>query len=187
MTMLCKLTRWLISREVDRGIKTPRLALRHAERCGACRTYARFAASLPSRFAGERPAFLASVPDFPLNETRWAEDRGVREKRGILPRRLVLHPFPAAAAAVLVVAGALVLFQVVLREPGPSAQDEAAALAALKTVTAAPDEFRVAVAEVESSLTRERQLLEKSVVSAVEYLQARLNIRIVKKETPKSL
>jgi hypothetical protein len=118
---------------------------------------------------------------------RWAEDRGVREKRGILPRWLVLHPFPAAAAAVLVVAGALVLFQVVLREPGPSAQDEAAALTALKTVTAAPDEFQGMVGEVESALTKERQILEKSVVSAVEYLQARLNIRIVKKETPRSL
>jgi hypothetical protein len=154
--MFCNMTRWFISREVDRGKKTPRLALRHAERCGACRAYARFAASLPSQFAGERPAFLASVPDFPLNEMRWAEDRGVREKRGI-------------------------------REPGPSAQDEAAALTALKTVTAAPDEFQGMVGEVESALTKERQILEKSVVSAVEYLQARLNIRIVKKETPRSL
>jgi len=185
--MLCKLTRWLISREVDRGIKTPRFALRHGERCGACRAYARFAASLPSRFAGERPAFLASVPDFPLNEARWAEDGGVREKRGILPRRLVLHPFPAAAAAILVVAGVLVLFQVVLREAGPSTQDEAAALAALKTVTAAPDEFQGMVGKVESPLAKERQILEQSVASAVEYLQARLNIKIERKDTPKSL
>ena len=185
--MLCKLTRWLISRQVDLGKAVPGFALRHAERCGACREYARFAASLPSRFAGERATFLASAPDFPLNEARWAEDRGVHGKRGILPRRFVLRPIPAAAAAVLVVAGVLVLFQVVLREAGPSPRDEAAAMAALKTVTAAPDEFQGMVGEAESPLTKERQILERSVASAVEYLQARLNIKIERKNTPKSL
>lgn len=185
--MFCKLTRWLISREVDRGVKTPRFALLHAERCGACREYARFAASLPSRFAGERRAFLASVPDFPLNEATWVDDEGARGKREILRRRLVLHPFPAAAAAVLVVAGVFVLFQVVLREAGPSPRDEAAALAALKTVTAAPDEFQGMVGEAESPLAKERQILERSVASAVEYLQARLNIKIERREIPKTL
>ncbi len=185
--MLCKLTRWLISRQVDLGKAVPRFALRHAARCGACRAYARFAASLPSRFAGERAAFLAAAPNFPLNEAKRAEDGAVRGKREILPRRLALRPFPAAAAAVLIVAGVLVLSQVVLREAGPSPQDEAAALAALKTVTAAPEEFQGMVAEAESPLAKERRILERSVASAVEYLQTRLNIKFERKHEPKTL
>jgi hypothetical protein len=186
-TMFCKLTRWLISREADRGKTTPRFALRHAERCGACREYARFAASLPSRFAGDRSAFLAAVPDVPLNEAAWVDEGGARGKRGILRRRLVLHPYPIAAAAVLVVAGAIILFQVVLREPGPSATERAAALAALRAITAAPDDLQGIVREAESPLARESQILEKSVLSAVEYLQARLNIRIERQKTPKTV
>lgn len=185
--MFCKMTRWLVSRGEDRGKKTPRFALRHAERCGACREYARFAASLPSRLSGERPAFLAPVPDFPLNEAKWVEDGADRRKRETLGRRLVLHPIPAAAAALVVVAGTLVLFQVARREPTPAHEERAAALAALKSLTAAPDGFQGVVTEAESPLARERQILEKSVVSAVEYLQARLNIRIERREIPKTL
>jgi hypothetical protein len=183
-TMFCKLTRWLISREADRGKKTPRFALRHAERCGACREHTRFAASLPSRLSGERPAFLAAVPDFPLNEAEWVEDGGNRGKRKVLRRRLVLHPVPAVVAALVIVAGTLVLF---LREPSPSPEERAAALAALKTVTAAPDDFQGIVKEAESPLARESQILEKSVLSAIEYLQARLNIRIERRAVPKTL
>ena len=63
----------------------------------------------------------------------------------------------------------------------------ASALAALKTVTAAPDEFQGMVREAESPLARERQILEHSVASAVEYLQARLNIKIERRELPKTL
>jgi hypothetical protein len=186
-TMFCHLTRWLISRAVDQGKKLPRFAERHAVRCGACREYALFTASLPSRLSGERPAFLAAVPDFPLREAKGVEDGADRGGRKIFLRRLVLHPFPAAAAALIVIAGALILFQVVLRESSPSPEDRAAALAALKSVTAAPDGFQGMVKEAESPLARERQILERSVVSAVEYLQARLNIKIERRESPKTL
>jgi len=185
--MFCKLTRRLISRAEDRGKKMPRFAERHAARCGACREYVRFAASLPSRLSGDRPAFLAAVPDFPLGQAKWVEAGASRGKREILGRRLVLHPFPAAAAVLVIAAGALILFQVVLRESSPSPEDRAAALATLKSVTAAPDGFQGMVKDAESPLARERQILEKSVLSAVEYLQARLNIRIERREIPKTL
>lgn len=185
--MFCKLTRWLISRAEDRGRKMPRFAERHAARCGACREYVRFAASLPSRLSGDRPAFLAAVPDFPLGEAKWVEDGTDPGRREPLRRRLLLHPFPAAAAALIVIAGALILFQVELRESSPSPEERAAALATLKSVTAAPDGFQGIVKEAESPLARERQILERSVASAVEYLQARLNIKIERRESPKTL
>ena len=186
--MFCHLTRWLISRAEDRGKSRPRFAERHAARCGACIEYDRLAASLPSRLSGERPAFLAAVPDFPLIEAKWVVDRADRRKREIPRRRLLLHPFPAAAAVLVVVAAALLVFQVFRREPSPTPGERAAALATLKSITAAPDGFQGVVKEAESPLARERQILEKSVLSAVEYLQARLNIRIErKKEAPKSL
>jgi hypothetical protein len=186
--MFCKLTRWLISRAEDRGTKAPRFALHHAERCGACRDFARFAASLPSRLSGEKPAFLAAVPDFPLNEAQWVEAEAGRKKQEILRRRLILHPFPAAVVALIVVAAVLLVFRVVRPRPSPSPFESEAAIAALKSMTAAPDRFQGVVTEAESPLARERQILERSVLSAVEYFQARLNIRIErKKEAPKTV
>jgi hypothetical protein len=187
MTMICNLTRWLISRAEDRGKEMPRFAERHAARCGACREYARFAGSLSSRLSGETPAFLAKAPDSPLDPAAWTAEGAGRGTRADFRRRFVLRPFPAAAAVLVVAASALVIFLVVRREPALTSAEKRAVIASLKSVTAAPAEFRVAVAEAESSLTRERVILEKSVLSAVEYLQARLNIRVERKQAPKSL
>jgi hypothetical protein len=181
-TMRCLFARRAISRAEDRGTKLPRWVERHAGRCGSCGEYARFTASLKARLAGERTAFLAAGPDFPLNESAWAAsgDPGVQERA--LGRRLVLRPLPAAAGALAVLAAGLVLLLVALREPSPSPRDRAAALAALKSFTAVPDRLPGAVTEAESSLDKERQILEKSVASALEYLQARLNIKIERRE-----
>jgi hypothetical protein len=186
--MFCQLTRWLVSRAEDRGKKTPRLALRHAERCGACRDYSRFAGSLSSRLADEAPSYLAKTPDFPLDTNAWVAEGAGRGTRARIRRRLVLHPFPAAAVALVIVAAALLVFRVVPSKPSPSPLEREAALAALKSVTTAPDRFQGVVTEAESPLAKERLILEKSVLSAVEYLQARLNLRIERtKEAPKDL
>lgn len=185
--MFCILTRWLISRAEDRGKEMPRFAERHAVRCGACREYARFTASLSARLSAETSEFLAEAPDSPLDPAAWAAEGVGRGIRAPFRLRFVLHPFPAAAAVLVVAASALVLFLVVRREPALTSAEKRAVIASLKSVTAAPAEFRGAVAAAESSLARERQILEKSVVSAVEYLQARLNIRIERREIPKTL
>ena len=185
--MVCRLARHTISRAEDCGTKPPRWVERHMARCGACREYARFTDSLKTRFAAEKPGVLAAAPEFPLNQAAWAQAGTGREKRASLVRRLTLHPFPAAAAALLVVAAGLVLFQVVLREPvPPSAEDRAAVRAALRSFAAAPDGFPGVVTEAESSLAREREILERSLASAAEYLQARLNIKIERREGPRS-
>ena len=186
-TMFCNLTRWLISRAEDRGKEMPRFAERHAARCEACREYALFAASLSSRLSGETPAFLAKSPDSPLDPAAWAAEGAGRGTGAPFRRRFVLHPFPTAAVVLVVAASALVLFLVVRREPALTSAEKLAVIASLKYVVAAPAEFSLAVAEVGSPLAKERQILERSVVSAVEYLQTRLNIRIERKETPKSL
>jgi len=185
--MFCNLIRWLISRAEDREKETPRFAERHAARCGACREYALFAASLTARLAGEAPAFLAKAPDSPLDPAAWAAEGDGRGTGAPFRRRFVLHPFPAAAAVLVVAASALILFMVVRREPTLTSAEKLAVIASLKSVAAAPAEFRLAVEEVGSPLAKERQILERSVVSAVEYLQARLNIRIERKQAPKSL
>jgi len=185
--MFCNLTRWLISKAEDRGKRTPRFAERHAARCGACREYALFAASLPSRLSGETPAFLAKAPDSPLNPAAWPAEGAGLGTPAPFRRRLVLRPFTAAAAVLVVAASALILFLVVFREPALTSTEKLAVIASLKSVAAAPAEFRLAVEEVGSPLAKERQILERSVVSAVEYLQARLNIRVERKQVPKSL
>jgi hypothetical protein len=187
MTMFCNLTRWLISRSEDRGKKMPRFAERHAARCGACREYARFTTSLSVRLFAETSEFLAKTPDFAVNLAGLAAKDAGRRAREPRRRRILLRPFPAAAAALVVVASALVLIRVVRREPPLSPAAKEAVFAALKSVSAVPAEFQGAVAEAESALVKERLILEKSVLSAVEYLQARLNIRIERKEPPKSL
>lgn len=185
--MFCNLTRWLISRAEDRGKERPRFAERHAVRCGACREYARFTTSLSVRLSAETSEFLAKAPDSPLDPAAWAAEGAGRGTRAPFRRRFVLHPFPAAAAVLVVAASALVLFLVVRREPALTSAEKWAVIASLKSVTAAPDELQGAVAEAESALVKERQILEKSVVSAVDYLQVRLNIRIERREIPKPL
>jgi len=184
--MFCRLTHWMISRAADGGKEMPRFADRHRERCRACGDYARFAESLPTRFAGETPAFLAEVPGFSLDfaKTPAVSSGDTRESRS--GRRSVLRPLPIAAVLVVIVSG-LVLYRVVPREAPLTIADKNAAIAGLASVTAIPNDFQGAVAQAESPLVRERLILEKSVRSAIEYFQARLNIEIAKKQGSDSL
>ncbi len=178
--MLCRLTRWLISRAEDRGKALPRFAQRHAERCADCREYARFTAALSSRFSQEIRPFLAAIPDFPLNPAGPVSESPRPGKGGLRGRRFAFLPFPAAALAVA--ATALILFLVVPRTASLSLRDREQAAATLKTVTAAPAQFRGILEGAETSLTNERAILEKSFLSAIDYLQARLNIKIERRE-----
>jgi hypothetical protein len=181
-TMRCFFARRAISRAEDRGTKLPGWVERHAGRCGSCGEYARFTASLKARLAGERDAFLAAAPDFSLNEAAWAAagDRGTKKRAP--GRWFVLRPLPAAAGAFVVLAAGFVLFLVVGREAPPTAQDHAAAAAAIRTLTAVPEGLQGALGDAESSLEKERKILERELSSAVEYLQARLNIKIERRE-----
>jgi hypothetical protein len=191
--MLCKISRWMISRADDTGKKLPRMAERHVGRCRACGEFARLSASLATRLRGERAAWLAQVPEFPWGLETRAEAATERPRAGepgrSRPARpwFALRPLPAAAAALVIVAAAVVLFRVIPREAPPTAQDRVAARAALRTFTTAADRLPAAVTEAESLLEKERRILERSISSAAEYVQARLNIRIERKEAPKSL
>jgi hypothetical protein len=69
----------------------------------------------------------------------------------------------------------------------PTPEDRAAAQAAVRSILTAPDGLRGALTDAESSLERERRVLERSVASAAEYLQARLNIRIERRDPQKDL
>ena len=183
--MICRIVRWTVSRAGDRGQAPPRWAARHAGRCPACREQARFMASLRERLAAERPAFLAAVPEFPLNEAAWDKAESRDGARGVIGRRPFLRPLPAAAGILLVAAAAAFLvFRTGGRESGPGAVDGAAARAALRSLASAPASLGGAITEAESSLEQEKRILEKSVVSAVEYLQARLNIKVERREPP---
>jgi hypothetical protein len=182
--MLCKFSRWMISRAEDTGKALPGIAERHVRHCRACGEYVRTLASLSTRLRAERSAWLAGVPDFELGPWPAAAVSPVIDAAARTPRRprWGLQPLPVAAAILVVVAGALVLFQVVLRTPRPSVEEHAAALTALRTISAAPTEIGVALRDVESPLDQERQILERSLVSAANYLQARLNIKIERRE-----
>ena len=186
-TMLCHLARRAISGSGDRGKALPRWAARHIGRCEACREYARFAASLKIRLAGDRAAFLAAVPEFPLKEAGWDKAGVERKERISLGRRLVLHPFPAAAGLLIIAAAAFLVVRTVPRESALTAGDRAAARAAFRSIVAAPDGFRGAISGAESSLEKEKRIWESSVASAAEYLQARLNIRIERRDPSKEL
>jgi len=176
--MGCKLSRWMVSRTEDTGKKLPGFAGRHIGRCRACGEFVRTSVSLSSRLRDERAAWLAKVPDFPLSF------EGEAEPAGTVARGLRLRPLPVAAAALVVVAAALVLFRVVPRASVPSAEDRAAARAALAELQSAPGKLRGVIGGAESSLETERRILERSLSSAVEYLQARLNIKIERREPP---
>ena len=191
--MLCELSRWMISRSEDSGKKLPGIVERHLRRCDVCGEYARSVACLSSRLREERLNWLAKAPDLPssfegeMEELMTGPQAAERGQQAPRRYRLALRPLPAAAAALAVVASVLVLFLVVLREPPPSAQDRAAARAAIKRLSSAPEGLQGVLGDAESSLERERRILERSISSAAEYLQARLNIRIERKGTPKPL
>jgi hypothetical protein len=185
--MFCALSRWMISRAADTGKKPPRSIERHIGRCRACGKYARFAASLKDKFDGEREAFLAAVPGSPMNEAAWDAGPASKGTPASFGRRFALRPLPAAAGVLVVAATALFLFRVVLHDPTPRPEDRAAAQAALKSLFTAPEDLRGALSGAESSLEQERRVLEKSIASAAEYLQARLNIRIERKASSKGL
>jgi hypothetical protein len=182
--MLCKYSRWMISRAEDTPKALPRIAERHVRRCRACAEYARTVASLSSRLRAERSAWLAGIPDFVVGPWPDAASSPSSEVAASTPRRSRpgLRPLPVAAAVLVVIAGALVLFQVVLKAPGPTTEERAASLAALKTISAAPEEIGGAIKDAESSLDQERRILARSLVSAANYLQARLNIKIERRE-----
>lgn len=191
--MGCKLSRWMISRAEDTGKKLPRFAERHVGRCRACGEFARFSASLSSRLRDERSAWLSQIPDPPLSfdADSGPATAGTRvaaaERPGSRRIRFGFRPLPVAAAALVVVAAALILFRVIPREPALSAEDRAAARAAIARLQTAPATLQGVLGEAESSLENERLILERSLSSAVEYLQARLNIKIERKDAPKSL
>ena len=174
-------------RERSRGPRTGEGAAaragRHVGRCEACREYARTAATLSTRLAGDRAAFLAAVPEFPLKE---ADATRGPDGKGASPSPLLARPssLPVAAAGLVVAAAAFLVFRVVPREPVLTAEERAAA-----GPRSSPSSPRRTVSgaspEAESSLEKENRIWESSVVSAVEYLQARLNIRIERREPPR--
>jgi len=182
--MLCRLTRWMVSRAEDRGKDLPRFAARHIERCGHCRGYSLFVASLSSRFPSELPQFLAGIPDIPLIPAGRAAESGDRAFR---PRRFLIRPFPAAAAGFALAGAAIALFLVVRRPEPLSSLEKATAIAAVKSVTSAPSRLGGFLEGPETALAQEREILEKSFLSAVEYFQDRLNIRVEVRDAPKSL
>ncbi len=191
--MWCKPSRWMVSRSEDTGRKLPGFAGRHIGRCRACGEFARSSAALASRLRGERAAWLAGVPDFSLGFESDAGPAGTvgraaaADKPASRRPRLGLRPLPVAAAVLVVAAAALVLFRSAPRAPAPTAQGRAAARAAIADLRSAPARLQGVLGEAESSLERERRVLEQSVTSAFEYLQTRLNIRIERKEAPKPL
>jgi hypothetical protein len=185
--MLCHLTRWLISRAADGGKAWPRFAECHAARCHACGEYTRFVSSFSDRMGAEIPAFLARVPEAPLTIEGIGAEAPPSGRRASERRAAFLRPLPLASVAVALVALLFIFTQVVFRKPGLSPADRQAAFAVLKSVATAPDELGGAVAGAELSLDQEREILEKSVLSALDYLQTRLNIKVEWRERPKSL
>ncbi len=190
--MLCTLSRWMVSRSEDTGKKLPKFAERHVRRCALCGEYARSSASVSSRLKAERSAWLDKISDFPsgVESSREPLTQGSGTVAAVATGRrrawLALRPLPVAAAVLVIVAGALVLFQIVLKEPAPTAEERAAAIAAIKTLSSAPQGLQNVIGGAESSLDQERRSLERTVSSAFEYLQARLNIKIERREPPKS-
>jgi hypothetical protein len=174
--MLCALSRWMISRAEDSGKKLPGFVERHIRRCPGCGAYARDCASLTSRLRAERDVWLARVPDFVAPAGLIGEPSAAAPA----PRRpwFALRPLPAVAAALAVVAGVLVLSRQISKTAAPSEEERAAAMEAIRSLSAAPSQLPEIAADAESPLMMERQILERSLSSAVEFLQDRLNIKI---------
>lgn len=191
--MLCALSRWMVSRSEDTGKKLPRAIERHIGRCPACGAYVRASMAVAARLRSERAAYLAKAPEFAVDleaaSLRMRPDRRGAETATKASRRFLfgLRPLPVAAAALFLVAAAVIVFRVTRPAPPANPQEMAAATAAIRSLTSAPKELPGVVGEAESSLDKERRILEKSLFSAADYLQARLNIKIERKSNPHSI
>lgn len=181
--MLCPLIRWLISRKTDTGVKMPEWGARHVERCESCRAYAAFSESLPDRLSEEVSAHLAAVPGVDARRIPFESVVSPAGRRA--GRRHFLRPFPVAAI-VLTLGAAVVLIVGVRRGPTSAADEARAALAGLKRMTTVTGEWPGIIATAESSLEKERLILEKAARSACAYLQDRLNISIERKDATSS-
>ncbi|MBN2266598.1 MAG: hypothetical protein JW775_12375 [Candidatus Aminicenantes bacterium] len=191
--MLCKISRWMVSRAEDAGKPLPRFAEKHIARCRSCGAFARTSDSLAARLGDERDAWLAKVPEFPSGLDRAPEPAAERHRAGEarLSRRVRprfgLRPLPVAAAVLLLAAAAVVVFRVIPGEAPPNPQERADARAAIERLSSAPERLPAVFGQAETSLENERLILERTISSAVEYLQARLNIRIERKGPAKPL
>ena len=191
--MLCRISRWMISRSQDTGKRMPRAIERHVGRCRECGAFARASMTLASRLRSERAAFLDKVPDFPVDlgadRVALATEPRTAERISLAPRRLVfgLRPLPAAAAALILVAVSGIVVARATRRPAANPQDVIAAKAALKSLATAPEGIPGVLGQAESSLDKERRVLERSLVAAADYLQSLLNIRIERKNQAKPL
>ena len=157
----------------------------NATRRGAAPAAIRPVYRLPlSGFAAEKPAFLAE-PGVPLEPGRSgpAGEAG-RGTLAPLRRRFLGILFPPRRRAPSWSRAALSRSS--YASPRASAEEQAA-IGAASSPSPPLRTGSGLVTEAESSLARERQILERSVASAVEYLQARLNIKIERRESPKTL
>jgi len=184
----------MISRSQDTGRRLPRAIERHVGRCRVCGAFARASMTVASRLKSERAAFLDKVPDFDLDlgagQAVFETAPRTAERISRAPRRLVfgLRPLPVAAAALaLAVTAGVIVFQTTRRPSPANPQDLVAMKEALKSLTSAPVGIPGVLGRAESSLDKERQVLERSLVAAADYLQSRLNIKIERKANPRSL
>lgn len=183
--MLCPLTRWLISREADTGRKMPGWAARHAGRCEACRAFAAFAESLPARLSEEVPAHLDAVPGVVARRNPSESIAAPNDRRP--GHRFFLRPVPVAGLVLALALGAGIFLVVgVRRGPTFKAEEARAAFDELKKMTAVSEEWPGIVAAAESSLDKERLILEKAARSAYTRLQDRLNITIERRDAKAS-
>lgn len=183
--MLCPLIRWLISRKADTGKAMPGWAARHAGRCEACRDFAAFAESLPARLSEDVAAHLAAVPGSVARKNLSESIVSPAERRA--GHRFFLRPVPAAVLiAALFLGTGLFLILGVRRGPTYSAEEARAAFAGLKRMTTVTEEWPGVVAAFESSLDKERLILEKAARSAYTRLQDRLKITIERKDAKAS-
>jgi hypothetical protein len=177
--MLCAVTKWFISRSLDRNKGMPVLLRRHVQKCASCRAFQQAALQIQSRAAREALPVFKNIPKG-LSErikSRVFEPDDSRQKVYRLlkhhhSRWLLPAASTAAAAALLAVVFIVQPFQ---NQPAAPGNGEFSLFNAL--IRPAEEAKKVSL-EVESPYERELESLRKAARTAARHVLDRLDLRI---------
>ena len=163
--MICKITRWRISRYLDTGRPLSVSAARHIHRCTACGEFLRSTRILEDKLRAEAPGFLPGSED-PLND-RILSVLPANSATDLPGRRRFMTAPVLTATLVLFVVGAALLLQIGREKIPVTGEDiDFPLTTALNTGGTLP-QVRI---DLESPIEGEMRALAKTLTDAAQQL-----------------
>ncbi len=159
--MFCSVYKWFISQAVDSGKPVSGLVRRHLRGCAACQEFAQFSESIMKRIAQDTGDILKGH-DGALDKKIISGLSRPPESRAPAARRPILIPAVAAASAIIITVGIILL-----TTPKPSPLDP---LKAVYEFDISQASLEKRIVNIESPLEEEFQGLRQTLSSTANFL-----------------